>query len=196
MPAPSLRPLLALGAIGLLASGCAHVQHSIQHTTNQIARAIAPSGAKPSYWEGDSVPGRSRIVVSISEQRAYFYKGKKLVGESVISTGRKGFDTPPGHYHVIQKDRDHVSNEYGDYVSNEMVVLKRNADVNRDPMPAGAILVGAPMPYFLRFTQGYGMHAGLVPRYRASHGCIRLPRDMAAHFFQAAEIGTPVTVKE
>ncbi len=52
------------------------------------------------------------------------------------------------------------------------------------------------MPYFLRFTGGYGMHAGFVPRYRASHGCIRMPREMARHFFDAAEEDTPVIVKE
>jgi lipoprotein-anchoring transpeptidase ErfK/SrfK len=52
------------------------------------------------------------------------------------------------------------------------------------------------MPYFLRFTRGYGMHAGFVPRYRASHGCIRMPAEMAKHFFDAAELNTPVIVKE
>jgi lipoprotein-anchoring transpeptidase ErfK/SrfK len=52
------------------------------------------------------------------------------------------------------------------------------------------------MPFFLRFTRGYGMHAGYVPRYRASHGCIRMPGEMAEHFFDAAEEGTPVIVKE
>jgi lipoprotein-anchoring transpeptidase ErfK/SrfK len=63
-------------------------------------------------------------------------------------------------------------------------------------MPEGTEFRGAPMPYFLRFTRGYGMHAGYVPRYRASHGCIRMPREMAKHFFDAAEEDTPVVVKE
>ena len=52
------------------------------------------------------------------------------------------------------------------------------------------------MPYFLRFTRGYGMHAGYVPQYRASHGCIRMPAEMARRFFHAADLGTPVIVKE
>ena len=61
------------------------------------------------------------------------------------------------------------------------------------PKPAGrrsrtgTHFVGAPMPYFLRFRDGYGMHAGFVPRYRASHGCIRMPIEMAKHFFDAAK---------
>ena len=52
------------------------------------------------------------------------------------------------------------------------------------------------MPYFLRFTGGYGMHAGFVPRYRASHGCIRMPEKMAKRFFDAAKVGTRVEVIE
>ena len=52
------------------------------------------------------------------------------------------------------------------------------------------------MPYFLRFRGGYGMHAGFVPRFRASHGCVRMPIKMAKHFFEAAEIGTRVEVIE
>ena len=52
------------------------------------------------------------------------------------------------------------------------------------------------MPYFLRFRDGYGMHAGFVPRFRASHGCVRMPLAMAHHFFKAAEMGTRVEVIE
>jgi lipoprotein-anchoring transpeptidase ErfK/SrfK len=52
------------------------------------------------------------------------------------------------------------------------------------------------MPYFLRFAGGYGMHAGFVPRFRASHGCVRMPMRMAKYFFEAAEIGTRVEVVE
>jgi lipoprotein-anchoring transpeptidase ErfK/SrfK len=52
------------------------------------------------------------------------------------------------------------------------------------------------MPYFLRFTGGYGMHGGFVPRFRASHGSIRMPGEMAKHFFEAADIDTPLIVRE
>jgi lipoprotein-anchoring transpeptidase ErfK/SrfK len=50
------------------------------------------------------------------------------------------------------------------------------------------------MPFYLRFTGGYGMHMGHLPGYRASHGCVRMPGEMAERFFNAADIGTPVTV--
>ena len=62
--------------------------------------------AEPAYWHGDDGTGEPRIVVNLTEQRAFFYKGKKVVGESNISTGRKGFDTPPGKYRVIFKLAD------------------------------------------------------------------------------------------
>ena len=147
------------------------------------------------YWRGDYVGGSPKIVVSISQQRAWFYKGRLLVGESTVSTGKPGFDTPPGHYHVIEKDKDHVSSEFGDYLDGGGNVLESNIDIRKDPMPDGGRFDGARMPYFLRFNGGYGMHAGYVPRFRASHGCIRLPARMARHFFENARDGTPVIVK-
>ncbi|MGB8352874.1 MAG: L,D-transpeptidase family protein [Chthoniobacteraceae bacterium] len=151
---------------------------------------------KKSYWIGDTVKGSPSITISLSEQRAYFFKDKTVVGESTISSGKKGFETPPGNYKVIQKDKNHVSNLYGEYVDADGTVVQKNVDVTKDPLPEGATFSGAKMPYFMRFTGGYGMHVGYVPRYRASHGCIRMPGAMAEHFFDAVEIGTPVTVIE
>ncbi len=147
------------------------------------------------YWRPGHYRGSPKIVVDLSEQRAFFYKGKHRIGETNISTGRRGFETPPGRYRVMQKDADHYSNLYGDYVDAEGRVVMKNVDVNRNRRPPGTHLDGAPMPYFLRFTGGYGMHAGFVPRFRASHGCIRMPKRMARHFFEAARVGTPVIVK-
>ena len=51
------------------------------------------------------------------------------------------------------------------------------------------------MPHFLRFNYGIGMHAGYLPGYAASHGCVRMPKSMAQKFFEHSEIGTPVIVK-
>ncbi len=164
-------------------------------TQAQRIPAMFPSGTEE-YWHGDGVAGRPKIVVRVSEQRAYFYKGKKLVGLTTVSTGKRGFDTPPGRYHVIQKDKNHVSSEFGDYVDANGNVVKSNIDIRKDATPPGARFDGARMPYFLRFNGGYGMHAGYVPRFRASHGCIRLPERMARHFFENAREETPVIVRE
>jgi len=187
---------VASGAL-LLCSGCADFEEAQkQAQADALRTAQAAPQPMPAYWNGDDEKGAPKIVVHLTEQRAFFYKGKHLVGESNISTGRKGFETPPGKYRVIQKDEHHVSNLYGSYVNGDGDVVKSNVDVNRDSQPKGTEFRGAKMPYFLRFTRGYGMHAGFVPRYRASHGCIRMPSEMAKHFFDAADESTPVIVKE
>ena len=184
----------------IFCTGCAELPTQLETPRRVLSDAIrtvlaAPHG-KPAYWRPDHFKGAPRIVVHLDEQRAYFYKGKHLIGESNISTGKKGYETPPGRYRVIQKDKDHVSSEYGDYIDADGLVLEKNISVRENPKPPGAIFDGARMPYFLRFTGGYGMHAGFVPRYRASHGCIRMPGEMAKHFYEAARHGTPVIVKE
>jgi lipoprotein-anchoring transpeptidase ErfK/SrfK len=134
-----------------------------------------------------------KIVVRLQEQKAYLYKDGRVVAVSPVSAGREGKATPAGKYRVTQKDIDHRSTLYGAYVRNGKVV-KANVDVKKDKKPAGAVFVGAPMPYFLRINGAVGIHAGHVPGYPASHGCIRLPTRDARRFYYAVEIGTPVTV--
>ena len=147
-----------------------------------------------SYWDGDGVEGSPSVKIKISEQKAYFYKGGNLVGVSQLSTGREGTGTPTGSYKIIQKDKDHVSNLYGDYVDDAGNVVVPNVAVNKDPKPPGTKFKGAPMPYFMRIVGGVGMHAGYLPGYPASHGCIRMPEFMAENFFNAVSTGTPVTI--
>jgi len=188
-----IRHLLpTIAAVAL--AGCEEMAEQVSAQAQRIP-ALFPSGFEE-YWRGDDVSGSPKIVVKVSEQRAYFYKGKKLVGLTTVSTGKRGFDTPPGRYRVIQKDEDHVSSVFGDYIDDFGNVVKSNIDIRKDEMPKNAHFDGARMPYFLRFNGGYGMHAGYVPKFRASHGCIRLPERMARHFFENARDDTPVIVKE
>lgn len=158
--------------------------------------AVASSAPQDSvsYWDGDGVEGKPSIKIKISEQKAYFYKGGELVGVSQLSTGREGTGTPTGNYKIIQKNKDHVSNLYGDYVDDAGNVVVPNVGVNKDPKPPGTRFKGAPMPYFMRIVGGVGMHAGYLPGYPASHGCIRMPEFMAENFFNTVTNGTPVTV--
>jgi hypothetical protein len=132
-----LRSAAALGLVALLSS-CA------METPPQVAPGPPPT--PPGYWNGDGVPGEPRIVVSISEQRAYFYKGKNLVGESSVSTGKPGFGTPPGQYKVAWKHADHVSTVFGDYVDDAGNVVKGNIDVRKDSKPAGSHYDGSRSP--------------------------------------------------
>ena len=147
-----------------------------------------------SYWDGEGVPGKPAVKISLGEQRAYFFKGGQLVGISQLSTGREGLDTPIGQYKITQKDIGHASSRYGDYVDASDNVVVPNIDNEKDPKPPGTKFKGAPMPYFMRIVGGVGMHAGYLPGYPASHGCIRMPEFMAENFFNNVESGTPVTI--
>jgi lipoprotein-anchoring transpeptidase ErfK/SrfK len=184
--------LLSGAAIIILCCGCEEVPSYVQ----ELRAGVFPWQPGPGYWNGDGVHGSPKIVVHLSEQKAYFYKGKRVVGESSVSTGKPGFSTPPGHYRVVSKDRNHVSSEFGDYVDDYGNVVKSNIDAHKDSQPRGTHFDGARMPYCMHFNGGYAMHEGYVPRYAASHGCIRLPKGMAEHFFDATSEGTPVIVKE
>ena len=184
-------------------AGCASHDRRL---TSSTTRYLTPGGevvAKPSnvgiadtvsYWDGDGVAGSPAITIDLGEQKAFFYKSGRLVGVSMISSGREGYSTPSGNFKIIQKNKDHVSNLYGDYVDGAGNVVVSNVGVKRDPKPAGTSFRGAPMPYFMRIHGGVGMHAGFLPGFPASHGCIRMPERMAQIFFANVSHGTPVRV--
>ena len=157
---------------------------------------LYPRAAPAGFWNDEGGSGKPRIIVHIGEQKAYFYRGKTLVGETTVSTGKPGFSTPPGHYTVISKDAEHVSSVFGDYVDEYGNVVRSNIDSRKDTRPKGSHFDGARMPYAMFFRGGYAMHQGYVPPFAASHGCIRLPGEMAARFFENAPVGTSVTVTE
>lgn len=135
-----------------------------------------------------------RIVVNLKSQEATLYHRGKVVAVAPISSGREGKGTPVGKYSVIQKSPNHRSSIYGNYVMNGRIV-KENVDNRKTPRPAGSKFEGVPMPYFLRFSGAYGLHAGNVPGYPASSGCVRLPKRHAKRFFDAVKIGTPVIIQ-
>jgi lipoprotein-anchoring transpeptidase ErfK/SrfK len=138
--------------------------------------------------------GKVAISIDLTDQHAYLLQGGQLMLTAPVSTGREGYDTPAGNYRVIQKDIDHRSSIYGAYVRDGMIV-QENVDARKDPRPPDSTFVGAPMPYFLRIIGGIGLHAGYLPGYPASHGCIRMPESKAIRFFEAAKVGTLVTIK-
>lgn len=139
--------------------------------------------------------GRASIVVKLHEQQAYLYRGGHLVAASRISSGREGHRTPIGRFQVTRKDENHRSGLYGDYVNDSGEVVKANVDVRRDRRPPHSHFEGAPMPFFLEFSPGYGLHQGYLPGEPASHGCIRMPYWKARQFFNTAHLGTPVIVQ-
>ena len=194
MSLPSKSPLVAALVLLVALAGCVTPPPKKPVVVKRAQAAVVAK--KTNYWNGDGIKGAPRIVIGLREQRAYFYRGEKIVGESIVSTGKTGFETPPGEYQVIQKDKDHVSTLYGQFVDEGGGVVRSNVDITKDKPSAGTVFRGAKMPWFLRFHDGYGLHAGRVPAYRASHGCVRLPRDIAMHFYANAEVGTPVILQD
>ncbi len=160
---------------------------------NQPVSSNAPTDTV-SYWDGDGVPGKPSIRISLLEQRAYFFKDGQLVGISQLSTGREGKDTPVGKFKVLDRDIDHASSLYGDYVDAADNVVVPNVERGKDPMPPGTHYKGAPMPYYMKIAPAFGLHAGYLPGYAASHGCIRMPEFMAENFYNAVSEGTPVEI--
>ena len=190
-----------IGALALLilGSGCANDPRNNRDTLylgagGQIVQKPTAENDNVSYWDGDGIKGNSSIKINLSEQRAYFYKDAQLVGVSLISSGREGHDTPTGSYKIIQKDKDHKSSLYGDYIDASGHIIQKDIELSKDPKPPGAIFDGAKMPNFMRIVGGTGLHAGFLPGYAASHGCIRMPAFMSENFFKNVSNGTPVTI--
>ena len=119
-------------------------------------------------WMGEAVStGPVVMVVSITEQRAYVYRNGILIGATTVSTGRPGHPTPTGVFTVLQKQKEHRSTIYD----------------------------GAPMPYMERLTWGgVALHAGGLPGYPESHGCIHLPSEFAQRLFEISPNGMTVVI--
>ena len=148
-----------------------------------------------SYWDGDGVSGPPQIRINRGQQKASFYKGNVLVGVSKISSGDEDHGTPPGVYKITQKEQDHRSSAYGVFKDAAGNTVDDDVDIRLKKVPPGCKFVGAPMPNFMRFNGGVGMHTGFLPGYAASHGCVRMPHHMSTKYFENVQVGTPVIVE-
>ena len=133
------------------------------------------------------------VEIDLQKQAAYLIRGNRVVLASPISSGRSGHLTETGSFKIIEKELNHYSSLYGKIVdaSGRTVVSDADADMK---VPRGGRFIPAPMRYFIRFHAATGMHAGYLPGYPASHGCVRMPEQNAIQFFRAVEVGTPVHV--
>lgn len=197
----SFSSVLLLGGSLLLSSVAQAIDYgygpnpytSRQQAYNPYARQQATHNGS-AWWRPDILGGAPHIKIVLSEQKAYFYKGGRLAGVSPVSSGMAGHRTPTGNFRISQKKMSHRSTLYGHYVSPRGYVMRSNVNVRRHRRPAGAVFRGASMDYMMRFKGAYTMHAGYVPGYPASHGCVRLPWHMAKTFFSNATVGTKVTI--
>src|SRR5947209_2512286 len=143
----------------------------------------------------EATPDKTRIVVSIPKQRAYLMIGDEIVIDEPISSGKRGHETPRGHFSVMEKDPNHHSSLYGDFVDRSGRIVRGGVSAHIDSAPSGTHFAGAAMKWFLRLTgEGVGMHIGILPGYPASHGCVRESVDGAKLFYDHAKVGTPVEV--
>jgi hypothetical protein len=133
------------------------------------------------------------IEIDLAQQTAYLLQGNRVVLESPISSGRSGHFTDTGFFKITEKERNHFSSMYGKIVDPRGNTIVSDADADMR-VPPGGKFIPAPMRYFMRFDGATGMHAGYLPGYPASHGCVRMPEELAIAFFHRVEIGTPVRV--
>ena len=118
-------------------------------------------------WRDTGATGAPRVVVSLSDQLAYVYRGDTLVAVSTVSTGTEQNPTPTGIFPILEKKPMHRSRKYDN----------------------------APMPFMQRIDNyGIALHAGALPGYPASHGCIRLPAKFAAKLYGVTNVGATVMI--
>jgi len=135
-----------------------------------MAATFGKSSLKPGQYlwrDVSAAEGDERVVVSLSDQLAYLYRGDELMAVSSVSSGRSTNPTPTGIFQVLEKKQMHHSRKYDN----------------------------APMPFMQRIDQyGIALHAGHNPGRPASHGCVRLPKEFAAKLFKTTSVGTPILI--
>jgi len=193
--------IVALAAASLV--GCAGHDRRLTSSTTQYLLSGGQVVQKKSggivdtvsYWDGDGVSGSPSITIDLREQQARFYRDGRLVGVSLISSGREGYDTPTGNFTIMQKSKDHVSNLYVSTGRKGFSTPPGEYVVTDKHRKWRSTLYPADMPFFMRLSCGeIGFHQGSLPGYPASHGCIRMPERMAEIFFANVSHGTPVRV--
>ena len=158
-----------------------------------IAKQAAPVVNKSVLAQ--TTPDNASVIVSLSRQRAYLYAGNLVAIDTPVSSGKKAGFTPTGSFAIMQKDPNHRSNIYGNFLDSRGRVVRGGVSARIDSAPSGSHFEGAPMFYFMRLTsEGVGMHIGILPGYPASHGCIRLPAEIAPQIYAHVKVGTPVQV--
>jgi lipoprotein-anchoring transpeptidase ErfK/SrfK len=167
-----------------LAMGCAYHEGVVRVPPPPIVTASINASAMRSG---------TRVIINLSEQRAYLIEDGKVSLVSPIASGKPGWSTPTGNFSVISKDIDHRSQSFGLIIDGSGRIASSSATPGTH-VPPGFHYQPAPMPYYMEFTAAIGMHAGYLPGYPASHGCVRMPRDLAERFFERVNIRTPVTV--
>ncbi len=141
--------------------------------------------------------GNSRVIIDLGLQRAFLMNGGQVAMDYPVSTGKSKYPTPSGNFRITEKIVDKRSNLYGKILDANGKTVKSGADSRKDKVPEGGKFLGASMAHWMRLTgDGIGMHKGRVPRYPASHGCIRTPGSVVPIVYRKVRTGTPVTIRK
>lgn len=149
-------------------------------------------------WYDDGGPGKVSIRISLPDQIAEFQRGGRDIGWCYVATGKEGHGTLAGNYQITEKIVDKYSNRYG-WIEDEFGNVVDGDAKAGDKVGEGMVYVPAPMPHWMRLTSyGIGMHGGLIPEpgKPASHGCIRMPKEIVSTIFDSVVVGTPVVISQ
>ncbi len=202
-----LRLLVAASALALLPALCGislaqqagPVTKKKQKAASELIKKQSPPKVIPRVLD-QATPENVSVYISLSKQRAYLRVGEEVGIDTPISSGKRAGMTPKGSFLVVEKDADHRSSLYGNFVNKKGQVVRAGVSTRIDSAPSGTTYLGAPMRWFMRFGEDLkshraeGMHTGHLPGYPASHGCVRLPDEIAKMIYEKVSVGTPVTI--
>jgi hypothetical protein len=159
---------LAAAALVLSLPAAALAQGATSSAQLQLAKEAGRLKPGQWVWKGEIAPkGPILVYVDLGRQLATVYRNGVRIGVSTISSGRPGYETPTGVFTILEKNKVHISRKYND----------------------------APMPYQQRLTWGgVALHAGGLPGYPESHGCIHLPMAFSKILFGAMPMGGTVVI--
>ncbi len=151
------------------------------------------------FWRSAAIeqtdPANSRVVILLDSQRGRLYINEQIAMDFPVCTGKENtHETPVGDFKITQKVREHRSSIYGSFVDGDGKIVKGGIRSN-DKRPEGTTYRGASMPYWMRFNGSIGIHEGDVWRKSQSHGCVRVPTEVAEILFEKLENGSKVQVR-
>src|SRR5581483_3674559 len=185
-----------VATLAILVAPLAHAQPTKMRKAAELIGKQQPPQVTPRVYDR-LTPDNSRIIVSLSKQRAWLMLDEETAIDAPISSGKAAGMTPTGKFTVLEKDPDHRSNIYGAFCDERNRIVREGVSTHIDSAPSGTHFVGAPMKWFMRLTEkGVGMHVGILPGYPASHGCVRLPADIAKMIYDKVKIGTHVDITQ
>jgi len=185
--------LAGLALLILASQGATALAADRMTPARKLIRAQEPARVSARLMQNLS-PSQTSVRIDLSEQRAYLMVNGEEVINSPISSGKSAGMTSTGSFKVTEKDADHRSNVYGNFVDSQGRTVRSGVSMKIDSAPSGTRFQGAPMRWFMRFNGAVGMHVGILPGYPASHGCVRMPAEVAPLFYRNVQVGTKVTV--